>query len=168
MVRNVLSPRVKRLTPGLPRVQWTALEGLEIAGKVGRIQIRGRAFNLRFDDCLDLVQALEKVGLVVGARMLFPERRAAIVNRAKLELVSVQAGKDAAPEGERAPEGLEDCYYLGVTTPADVWHNWIFYIEDAYIVLHRMNRLLQGLHPRGTAAAVHAALVTKRAGQPAH
>jgi hypothetical protein len=158
---------MRRLSPGIPRVQWTPIEALELAGKRGRVQIRGRAYELAFDDCLDLVQALERAGLAAGARMLLPGRRAAIVNRAKLELVSVLAGRGAEPEGEHPPEGLEDCYYLGVTTPAEVWHNWIFFVEDAYIALHRMNRILQGLHPRGAAAAVHAALA-KRAAQPVH
>ena len=151
--------KYKRLGEGTPRVRWTPIEALDISGKKGRIKVGGRSFNLEFDDALDLVHALEKVGLIAKARMLPPQRRSAVVSRKRLAIERVEAGERAiAPEPP--PQGLEDCYYLGVWTAEDRWDNWIFYLEDAYIVLHRMNRLLQGLHPRGAAAAVRAALAT--------
>lgn len=140
-----------------PAVVWTPIEALELEGKRGRIQIKGAPFELRFDDCLDLVVALEKVAYIKGCRLLRPERRAAVVNRAALALDKTLAGRPHVTP-EIPPDGLEDCFYLGVWTPGEIWHNWIFYLEDAFIALHRMNRVLQGLHPRGTAAAVRAAL----------
>lgn len=159
---GVLLPKVTRLGDQIPRIKWTPIDGLEFAGKKGRIQVKGRAFDLKFDDCLDLVHCLEKVGLVQGARMLPAHRRAAIVNRELLGLERALAtGERGKPHPEATPDtmppsGMEDCFYLGVWTPREIFEHYVFYLEDCYIVLHRMLRILQGLHPRGELAAEHA------------
>lgn len=163
-----LLPKFRVLEEKAPAIQWTPLERLEISGKKGVIQFRGKAFNIAFDDTLDLVHALEKAGLAGGARMLPARMRSAIVAREKLWLEKVIANNERgklppqAVKGSEVPQGLEENFYFGVWGRDEIFEHWVFYVEDLYIVTHRMNRLMQGLHPRGAAAAVHAAFHAQR------
>lgn len=132
-----------------------SFDGTAGKGKVVAGAQAGRSFDFTFDDVLDLAQLAETLMFKTAGKLLRPNLRPKITNRAALRPTrvvggdySLYDGKDGQPlppqtlcevTGEIVPT-----HYLLVEIEGNVWHNWFGRLDELAKCLYIIVREAQG------------------------
>lgn len=132
------------------------IEVFECSSGRGRLVAYGRTFELRFDDILDLAQAVEMIMLKLTGKALRPKFRPEVKNLAALanpKLLGGDASLYDGPSHEQPLPAVTTCevtghavktHYLRVEIAGTVWHNWFGRLDELAKCLYIIVREAQG------------------------
>lgn len=119
----------------------------------GEIVLAGRLFRLDFDDVLDLAQSMEMISLRLTGKVLRPQFRPEIKDRAALALTRIVGGDYSAYEGKAPISNYTICEvtdqvvrtsYLRIEIEGNVWENWFARLDELLKCLYIVIREAQG------------------------
>lgn len=129
------------------------IEEFAIDGGKGKLRAYGRTFELKFDDLLDLVQAVEMIMLKLTGKLLRPKFRPEIKNRAALRFTRMLGGDYSLASGEAPLPVSTVCevtghdvktHYLLVDIDGSRWENWFGRLDELVKCLYVVIREAQG------------------------
>ena len=111
----------------------------------GEIWLNGKIKRLLFDDLVDLTQAVEMIDLEATGKVLRPQFRTPIKNRAACQIDKLEAGDADLYDGSQGPAPFDvGKWYLRVEIDGNVWHNWFGRLDELVKLLNVILREAQG------------------------
>jgi hypothetical protein len=119
-----------------------AIQRLDLSNGKGVIVAGGEQFTIRYDDLLDLVQAVEMIMLCKTGKVLNPQFRAVVTNRERLRIEQVQGGDYTLYDNTQGPAACEPwnpchitqqmlkAHYLLVRIGGVRWDNWFCRLDE--------------------------------------
>lgn len=132
------------------------IERLELSKGQGIVVAHGTTFRIAYDDLLDLVQAVEMIMLKLTGKVLRPQFRPEIRNRAALAVDRIVGGDVSLYDGSQGPAPVEDStpceitqthiktHYLLVEIDGNRWDNWFGRLDELVKCLYVIVREAQG------------------------
>jgi hypothetical protein len=142
----------KRLSPK-EVARRRIIEDFAIDGGKGKITVYGRTFELRFDDVLDLAQAIEMIMLKLTGKLLRPQFRPEVKNRAALCFTRMLGGDYSLASGEAPLPATTVCdvtghdvktHYLLIEIHGNRWEQWFGRLDELVKCLYVVIREAQG------------------------
>lgn len=132
------------------------IERFECSNGKGVIVVSGRTFDLKFDDLLDLAQAVEMIMWKTAGKVLNPKLRPGVNNRRALGYSRLVGGDYSlydGPAGEQPLPATITCdvtgllvktHYLRVEIEGNRWDNWFGRLDELAKCLYIIVREAQG------------------------
>lgn len=132
------------------------IERLELSKGHGIVVAHGTVFRVVYDDLLDLVQAVEMIMLKLTGKVLRPQFRPKIRNRAALAADRIVGGDYSLYDGSQGPAPVESStpceitqkhiktHYLLVEIDGSRWDNWFGRLDELVKCLYVIVREAQG------------------------
>ena len=145
------------------------IDRIDLSKGKGEIVVTGVRYQIRFDDVLDLVRAVEMIMLKQTGKVIRSGLRPEITDRKALQHSALQAGDYSLYDGNDGPEPLEHTHvcdvthilltthYLRVEIDGNRWDQWFCRLDELVKCLYIIVREAQGdpFVPRvGVAGAV--------------
>lgn len=120
------------------------IEFISLDKEKGEIWAAGTIQRIRFDDLLDLVQAVEMLMLKLTGKVLNASFRPAITNRAALKIDKLIAGGPGLYDEAQGPCPEPHAWYMRVEIDGNVWDNWFLRLDELVKLLYIIVREAQG------------------------
>lgn len=121
------------------------IERIVLSKGKGEIWLNGKIKRIVFDDLVDLVQLVEMLDLEFTGKVIRPQFRTPIKNRAACQIDQLEAGDADLYDDSAGPAPFDvGRWYLRVEIAGNVWHNWFGRLDELEKLLHVILREAQG------------------------
>jgi hypothetical protein len=120
------------------------IEFISLEKGKGEIWAASTIQRIRFDDLLDLVQAVEMLMLKLTGKVINAKLRPGITNRAALKIDSLIAGGPGLYDEAQGPSPEPHAWYMRVEIDGSVWDNWFLRLDEMVKLLYIIVKEAQG------------------------
>lgn len=130
------------------------IEDFAISNGKGKLVCHGRTFDFKFDDVLDIAQLVETVMLQLTGKLLRPQFRPGVKNRAPLRPTRVIGGDYSLYDGRDQPLPPQTVcevtghpvitWYLRIEIDGNAWDNWFGRLDELAKCVYIVVREAQG------------------------